>query len=926
MVDSPGDDDELGPAPDVAGKERIRAGVRAKLFGELDVSEDTEYAADSGLAPRKDVDANPDRIGRFRVLDRLGAGGMGVVYAAYDPELDRKIALKLLHPEHEGGSQGSMGASRLQREAQAMARLNHPNVVTVHEVGREGDRVFVAMEFIDGGTLRDWKKTDPTPAEILAKFGAAGRGLAAAHSAGLVHRDFKPDNVMLDAEGRVRVMDFGLSRSNEPTDLQREEPASELEASMREGIDPLATPLTATGAIMGTPAYMAPEQHLGRQVGPAADQFAFCVALWEALCGERPFPGRTYAELFTSVTEGNISAVPDGIGVQSRVVAALRRGLSVSADDRFESMDELLAELITENRSWRPWAIGGAAVIAAAVATYGLSGSNTVSKDACSDVASALDGVWGDVQRAEVKAALESTGAPYVPTAWATTERLLDDYAERWTAASRELCAAKLMADASQTESLQRRERCLTARRDELGQLVSLLSRDEEGLALQSVQAAATLSGVDACSDPNRLDIWAMPRNKETQEQIASSRSQLGLAKAKGVLGKYQEAIDLADEVVVNGRALDDPATQAAGLLVRGQYEERLGEWKRSETTLRAAVERAELAGDHGTRALALIRLVYVVGKAQKRFDEAKALAADAAAVLRVIGADASLMATLETNLGGAAREADELDEALAHYEKALDGLSEHYGDSHPETGRALTNVGSVLAAKGSFDAASEALVRAKASFEQTLGPEHPFVGVVLNNLGTNLARARRSEEAVQVLEKAVAVRRKSLGDEHRSVALSLYNLGTARASLRDYAAAEKNLREAIAIISAKDADDPRLVSHETTLAGILLAQGKDTEARELLERWEDALRETSGKRALIAREHRLYFAGALAASDRPRAIAMARDALGGHRVDEAAGRTSRREAQRIKLLKGVLWLLESVDRAPWDQASGGKQ
>ena len=229
-----------------------------------------------------------DAVGRYLVLDRLGAGGMGVVYTAYDPELDRRIALKLLAPALESTG-ATAGRARLVREAQAMARVTHPNVVTVHDVGEHDGQVFVAMELVDGDTLTAWRSASVrTWSDELAVMRAAGRGLAAAHAKGLVHRDFKPDNVMVARDGRVLVMDFGLARAQGEAGGS----TSPFEALVHEDNSALSVELTRQGAIMGTPAYMAPEQHLGGETDARSDQFSFCVALYEGLWRARPFEAR----------------------------------------------------------------------------------------------------------------------------------------------------------------------------------------------------------------------------------------------------------------------------------------------------------------------------------------------------------------------------------------------------------------------------------------------------------------------------------------------------------------------------------------------------------------------------------------------------------------------------------------------------------
>ena len=207
------------------------------------------------------------QVGRFVVLAWLGEGSSGAVYSAYDPDLDRKIALKLLHREAGRAPSGE----GLKAEARALARVAHPNVVNVHEVGEVGEQVFLAMEFVDGITLRHWLRTPRTEAEILSVFIEAGQGLSAVHAAGLVHRDFKPENVLIGRDGRTRVTDFGLAK-----------PPRRSEGAAGADGGGVAT------ALAGTPAYMAPEQRAGRGADARSDQFSFCVSLYEAVAGARP--------------------------------------------------------------------------------------------------------------------------------------------------------------------------------------------------------------------------------------------------------------------------------------------------------------------------------------------------------------------------------------------------------------------------------------------------------------------------------------------------------------------------------------------------------------------------------------------------------------------------------------------------------------
>ncbi len=332
---------------------------------ELAVTQDQAgFAATLGAAESRGsapVTVGPHRIGRFVVLRELGRGGMGVVYAAYDEELSRKVAVKLLRKSDPSDQQGR---ARIQREAQAMARVAHPNVVSVYEVGELDGQVFIGMEFVEGTTLGEWQRQPGLSWEtILLAYLAAGQGLLAAHQAGLVHRDFKPDNVLVGTDGRVRVADFGLAR----VDVGAGEGAVPIAVAAIEGGAPAAG-LTVAGAILGTPGYMSPEQHRGLPADEKSDQFSFCVALYEALYGVLPFAGTTLDELSASVSAGAVRPIPASSPVPPPVAATLLRGLSLSPADRYRSMAELVDALSIDPRRDRSAAPGSRYLIFSAIA------------------------------------------------------------------------------------------------------------------------------------------------------------------------------------------------------------------------------------------------------------------------------------------------------------------------------------------------------------------------------------------------------------------------------------------------------------------------------------------------------------------------------------------------------------------------------
>jgi predicted Ser/Thr protein kinase len=444
-------------------------------------------------------------IGRFVVLGLVGRGGMGEVYAAHDPELDRKVAIKLLRGRRRRNDASGDGRARLMREAQAIAKVSHPNVVVIYDVGTLDGRVFIAMEFIEGHTLGYWVQSQPrTVAEILEVFLAAGRGLAAAHEKELIHRDFKPDNVMVGADGQVRVMDFGLARlaidreraPGEQTPTPRATPLPVAGASG--DVDPLSTRvlddpaqarlvgsttpwealsinLTLAGAILGTPAYMSPEQFRGAPADTRTDQFSFCVALYEALYGERPFQGTTLDQLADNVGASRIRPEREGSAVPASIRRIVLRGISPDPDARYPSMTALLADLQRDPAlaSARRFAAGAAAKLAGI----------WEAPDAGGAAASAA--------KAQIRAAFLATGKPYAKAAFEATSRILDRFTARWTEIYVDACEATHVRGEQSTETLDLRMAALQEGLEDLRALCHELGQATPEIVENAVNAAS---------------------------------------------------------------------------------------------------------------------------------------------------------------------------------------------------------------------------------------------------------------------------------------------------------------------------------------------------------------------------------------------------------------------------------------------------
>jgi predicted Ser/Thr protein kinase len=433
-------------------------------------------------------------VGRHVVLHELGAGGMGVVYAAYDPELDRKVALKLLLP----GAGGDIGRLRLLREAQALGRLSHPNVVGIHDVGTVGEQVWLAMEFVQGRTLEQWLRTPRRWQEVLEILRNAGEGLAAAHAAGLLHRDFKPDNVMVGDDGRVRVMDFGLARAHagagaSAMDLSPPSP----EASSSFASSSLASTVTRVGAIVGTPSYMAPEQFGSKELSAAADQFAFCVTLWEALYGERPFEGRSPMELVANVLDGKLRPPTRARAAPGWLRRACERGMAVEPTQRWPSMSALL-DTLAKGRTRAAVRKGLVAVGVLALLGGGIAAERRWDlarrTAACEASGDEVEVAWSPEREQELRDALVATGVSHAAVTADRVTPWLEQQALAWREARVEACLDTHVRGRWDAETLDRSLWCLEERRMALQSLVDELTLADADVLHKAVSAAAGLA------------------------------------------------------------------------------------------------------------------------------------------------------------------------------------------------------------------------------------------------------------------------------------------------------------------------------------------------------------------------------------------------------------------------------------------------
>jgi tRNA A-37 threonylcarbamoyl transferase component Bud32/Flp pilus assembly protein TadD len=736
-------------------------------------------------------------LGRYVLLEKLGAGGMGEVFAAYDPQLDRKVALKLLRT---GALSAEEGRARLLREAQAMARLQHPNVIAVHDVGVLGERVFIAMEYVEGETLADWLRGQRDWKEVIRLFLQAGSGLASAHRAGLVHRDFKPDNVLIGVDHRPRVLDFGLARQSNATPAPQS-PEKALTEALSDSS--LAIPLTRDGAVMGTPGYMPPEQISGLATDARSDQFSFCVALWEALYGKRPFAGSTLRQLAQEIEARRFGPVPSDNKVPEWVAVAVKKGLSANPADRWPDMDALLRELRPRARTRPRVTLFAVGLVLFSIFGIGYGVWTRQRLLVCGGSEQRLAGTWDTARKAKLRAGFAATGLSYANEAWLNTERTLDAWAAEWVVTARDVCEASKLRQSDSAELTELKNGCLDERLQRLESLVALFDAPDHDVVNSAPSAARDLESATSCSTSTGHRRKTVDEKEKAADVLLHTR--LADARALFAAGKYAAGA----EKLKQGLDPSAPAgSQAEAYLWLGRLEIKRGEPRLAHQANLTAAEQALKAGESALAARALSRLY-----ANEGFDEAGDADADAwnrlatAAAARVPG-DWEVEVELSQNEGFVELRRKRYKAALADFERVLVLQQEHLGAEHPEVASTLNNLGVVLSRLERLDEAVRRYEESLQLHEKLEGPEHPNVAAASQNLAVALKRQGKSRLARAAFERAVALRRKALGFNHPDTlrsAQSLVKLLIAMGELEAAGSLLEEVKEAKTLVHGAD-------------------------------------------------------------------------------------------------------------------------
>ena len=836
--------------------------------------------------------------GRFTLLGMVGTGGMGEIYAAYDDVLDRKVAIKLVRASvrqqvTHAGTNASPADVRLLREAKMLARLSHPNVVQIHDAGTYEDRVFIAMEFIRGVNMRQWlqqcwhsRTSRQHWRRVLAMFLNIGQGLEAAHRAGVAHRDFKPENVLIGDDDRPRVVDFGLARISNSPDAEQaadtrqtagarhaagaratadngaptgakasgsgpcitqattvDDDGGELvsapapdgppasgpvlqPATWRSETTRVPTFVTTRGQLVGTPLYMAPEQLRGEPADAVSDQFGFCVALYEALYGQRPFQGDTLEILEQTITSGKITTPPRGTAVPASVRQALLRGLSADRADRFSDMGQLMQALDMEDRiRRRRWTMAATGAALAVASTAAIVWSLAVPADPCLNVTASMEEVWNDTGRERVAQAFAQTGLPYAATTWTKLDGTIAGYVEDWRSARMRACTATHVDRVQSAELMDRRMLCLDEGQHQLAATMEQFSDADAAVVERAADAVAALPPTAWCDDADRLAYGIAPPMPQQAAEVAAVRKRLAAARTGHIFGHYRDALQIARAQVVNSEKIDYPPVQAEALHVTGRIllhdgtrvGQDIDEIAQGEELLSKASLMAEGVRHDWLLAEIWQDLTLATYRHDADTERGHRRALRAQAVIRRLGDPPRLVTDLQRSRALLYFKDKEYARAEAELGQALAGI-----DAHADYERAifLRSLGNSIRMQRRFEEAEDLYRQAIAHAEAALGPMHPTVASIRFEVAQLNANQGRYDEARELFLSVLGQFEQAWGPHHERVAKVHWYLAKVYRHLGQLERAREHLRAAREVYEAIDP------AGSIPLAEVLIQQG----------------------------------------------------------------------------------------------------
>ncbi len=720
-----------------------------------------------------------EKVSRYVVLEEVGKGGMGRVLRAYDPRLQREVAVK----ELRATALSTAASARLVAEARSMAAVSHPNVVPVYDVEPLDDgQIILVMQYVAGSTLRQWMKQEHPWRRVVETLVAAGRGLAAAHEAGLMHRDFKPANVLLAEDGGVKVTDFGLAKPAGARERSgsgsgsgsgsRSGSADEHYAMALPAVSSSET-RTEAGIVLGTPRYMAPEQHFGSPLSAAADQYAFCVTLWEALVMAPPFTG---GSLGKKKREGP----PDwpGEGVPRFVVDALTRGLSPKAEDRWPSMRALLERLSNDpaKRRNKRLTAAGLVTLTATSAGFAWQAYSTDAAGTCAGAAAELDAAWGEAVHEDAERAFLGEDTPYTRATWQRATERLDAYARSWVEGHEDACNATVRGVQSEAV-LDLRMACLRSVELDLRAVTGVLANADTDVRNNVDALLEGLPAVERCADVERLRADVEPPPDDVAEAVHDARAHLAAADAERHAGRFEGALTRSRDAQTRLSGVDYPPVFAELHLTQGTVFDHLGRYDDAVEALRLASRLAASTGQRELLREATTRSVDVLGRRMSRFAEALALLPVAEGLAEghpLEEADvANTLALVLLDKGDVA-------EAELAQRRAFELRRAALGEGHPALGASHHSLALVLSAQSRH---AEELEHHRKSLEiwmNALGPEHPNVSMAMSNIATSYFHQGLYEESETAHRESLALRVAALGEDHPEVLHARVNFALA--------------------------------------------------------------------------------------------------------------------------------------------------
>ncbi|MCH9679907.1 MAG: serine/threonine protein kinase [Deltaproteobacteria bacterium] len=764
------------------------------------------------------------RLGRYVIKGRLGAGAMGVVYDAVDPQLGRAVAIKLLHPSSSGRTRA---AERFAREVRAMARLEHPHVVSLFDFGVRDGEAFLVMERVQGQTLSRWLATQPSRTERLRLMQHAGEGLAAAHRAGLVHRDFKPDNVLVTLEGTAKVTDFGLARAYAAADRS---PSSQ-EPTV---VDGLADGVTGHGAVVGTPSYMSVEQHRAEELTPRSDQYSYCVSLCEALLGERPFAARSLDALLQQKQAGPPARLLQQL--PRPMARVIERGLSPTPAERFDDMEALLLALRGRHHHRWWWWLGAAVILlAVVVATVGRERST------CGLDPEERRALWGEAQRSALHESFGRSSAAHAPGSEQRVSALMAEHARAWTASYEAACGLEETRRDPAMACLARHRAGLERRRDSL----HALATSELASAVATAESQPDPRGCLAPGAAMQLEpkvVAVLDEVHRLREAASEARRRGDLPRARALLLQAVTAVD----------TIEAPSLRAGPLRELGDSLDDIGATDAARQTLLTALYQASAANDSRLAATTATRLAWVEGISMRNTERGHQWTRQAEALMDRFEPSVSMRVGLLMNRATLHQIDDDQRSAQVSLTEARRLLvsAPAAAESGERTRRAGQrarlehNIGVIRHSDGDDAEALEAFGNSVAAIEVSRGLEHPDLVEGLEGMLYAAHQLGEVDTAREVGLRWLAIVEGNRGATHPSVAPALKALAFVEYGANDKVRSRQYLERAIATL---EPDAPLRLGLEVDLAGLVREFGQLDEAHAIAKRVYDRLEHTSG-------------------------------------------------------------------------------